>query len=99
LAAVGEWVAQALDPASILAIHPAAAHDSLSAEDLDFQQLMADQGLLSVSARLDAPQPLQTRQPRDAPPKLVFLPEPSGVPLALQAVLQAPLDAQVSAWA
>jgi hypothetical protein len=37
LAAVGEWVAQALDPAWIHAIHPAAARDFLSAEDLDFQ--------------------------------------------------------------
>ncbi len=38
LAAAGEWAAQASDhSASIHAIHPAAARDFLSAEDLDFQ--------------------------------------------------------------
>ncbi len=59
---------------------------------------MAEPDLLIVSAHPDAQQ-LQARRPRDAPPKLVFLPEPSGVPLALQAVPQALLDAQVSARA
>ncbi len=60
---------------------------------------MAGQGLSIVSSHLDALQQLQAWRPRDAPPKLVSLPEPSGVPLALQAVPQALLDAQVSAWA
>jgi hypothetical protein len=60
---------------------------------------MAEQNLSIVPAHLDAPQQLQARRPRDAPPRLVSLPEPSGVPLALQGVLQALLDAQVSAWA
>ncbi len=59
---------------------------------------MAEQNLSIVSAHLDAPQQLQARWPRDAP-RVVSLPEPSGVPLALQGVLQALLDAQVSAWA
>ena len=99
MAAVGEWVAQASGPASIRAIHLAEARDFLLAEDLDFQSLMAEPDLPTVSAHLDALQPLQARRPRDATPKLVFLPEPSGVPLALQAVPQALLDAQVSAWA
>ncbi len=52
-----------------------------------------------VSAHLDARQQLQARRPPDAPPRLVFLPKPSGVPLALRAVPQVLLDAQVSAWA
>lgn len=57
---------------------------------------MAEPDLSIVSAYLDAPQQLQAQRPRDAPPKLVFLLEPSGVALALP---QALLDAQVSAWA
>jgi len=59
---------------------------------------MAEPNLSIVSAHLDAQQ-LQGRRPPDAPPKPVFLREPSGVPLALQAVPQALLDAQVSARA
>ncbi len=58
---------------------------------------MAKQNLSIVSAHLDAPQQLRARWLRDAPRRLVFLLEPSGVPLALLAVPQAPLDAQVSA--
>ena len=61
---------------------------------------MAEPDLSIVSAHLDAPQQLQARRPRDAPPRLVFLPESSsGAPLALQTAPQALLDAQVSAWA
>jgi hypothetical protein len=60
---------------------------------------MAEQNLSIVSAPLDAPQQLQARPLRDAPPRLVFLPAPSGVPLALLAVPQALLDVQVSTWA
>ena len=51
---------------------------------------MAEPDLSIVSAHLDARQQLRAWRPRDAPPKLVFLPEPSGAPLAA-------LDAQVSA--
>lgn len=60
---------------------------------------MAELDLSIVSADLGAPQQFQARPPRGAPPKLAFLPEPSGVPLALQVVPPALLDAQVSAWA
>lgn len=45
---------------------------------------MAGQDPSIVSAHLDAPQQLQARRLPDAPPKLVFLPEPSGVPVVLQ---------------
>lgn len=57
---------------------------------------MAEPDLSIVSAHLGVQQ-LQA-QPRDAPPRLVFLPEQSGVLLVLQAVPQALPDAQVSAW-
>ncbi len=60
---------------------------------------MAEPDLSIVSAHLDAPQQLRARRPRDASPGLVFLPELSGVPLALLTVPQALLDAQVSTWA
>ena len=54
---------------------------------------MAEPDLSVVSAYLDAQQ-LQARRLRDATPKVDFPPEPLGVLLAL---LQALLDAQVSA--
>jgi hypothetical protein len=55
---------------------------------------MAEPDLSVVLPHLDAPQQLQARRLRDAPPKVAFPPEPLGVLLAL---LQALLDAQVSA--
>ncbi len=55
---------------------------------------MAEPDLSVVLPHLDAQQ-LQARRLRDAPPKVAFPPEPLGVPLVL---LQALLDAQVSAW-
>ncbi len=58
---------------------------------------MAEPDLPTVSPHLDAPQQFRARRPRDAPPRLVFLPEPSDVPPALQAIPQALLDALVSA--